>query len=1464
MSDRFRHTNPYHLGLLLIVVVGVVLRAFGLNWDQGLYLHPDERFIAIVSSSRIDLPPVDDLGSILDPETSPLNPRRIDQTTGQPLSFAYGTLPVYVQSTVAWTANLFSETDYQSYPHIYKVGRVLNVLLDTLTIILVFLLARRLFNPSAGIVASALYALAVLPIQLSHFFTVDVWLTFFVTAALYLAIRFADQPSLGRALTLAVPVGCAFATKASVPSLILPLLVMAGWSLWRSSDRLGVMSSLVAAAALSVIVFTIFEPYAIVNSAPFIEDIRIQARIVRGEFDVPFTRQFVGLTPGLYELRNLFLYTVGPGFLIAGLTGLVFTSRRAWMHRDHGLTIIVAWVIAYVPTLLITEARFLRYALPLIPVLAVVAGGLLTIHVRRERRVVMRWATTAILIVTAVWAFGFTSIYRHDHPRFDASRWMAANVPPGSAIASETWDDVLPLPYSGSQPMGYQHIDFMIYDDAEPENKARYIAETLISADYVVLSSDRVIDSVDNLPWRYAVQNEYYRRLLAGQLGYQLVYEAELSPQLFGIAFNDRSADESFTVYDHPRVRIFKKIENLDVAQIRERLLWGINQPWEPQRYPAETPLVLGEPVSEIETTSDAGWNGIAVDHSGLAIIVWLLAVELIGLSVLPIAATVLGRTPDRGTLSSRLLGLILVGWIGWIAASIGLWQSRSLNIFGTVAIVGGLSWGIVAWRRRIGQPVNVPGIKHYAASMTAWLGLFGFFLLLRAIYPDFWQTWFGGEKPFELAYLRAVASSTEFPPYDPWFADGVINYYYYGWHLVSTLIKISGIGVSPGFQLGSATFAGLLGLQAATLGATLFQRGRRRIPAKSVAVGGAISVVAVLFAGNLDAMRQLIEHRGIPSDTFDFWRSRSVIDYTINEFPYFSAIWADLHPHVINFPMIALLLTLLSQVVLSGRTATLTQIVTVAPVISLVLGTIAVTNSWDAPLMVLVTGAAFLYTGLLYSWRRGLVSASIGGFAIVGGLLLFAPFYVGFYSVVQGVNRASAGSNLGQFLTHWGIFFGIVVIISAAKFVRRLPAEFVLRDCLLMAVVTLIGGTFAEVLVISRGDGLPSTTSVVAILLSASAVGVAAGGTRIVRQPAMFVGAITALAFLTGVVALYRPSASVALAITTAASMNLILYRRQPSRLLPWAFIAVGAVTTASTEFVYVADDLQNSPWERMNTVFKFYLQAWTMLAIGSAVLVAWLWRDARFGTTASRQARFGIVADQLSRTSAIESLRGRTFRVNRVAAGTSSLLLALGLVYPVIGTPVRLDWDMESSPSGLTLDGYSWMQGGQILNGTDEPIQFSGDLAAIEWLNSNVEGSPVILEGSIGPYRGNGSRISSATGLPTVLGWDRHQRQQRYESGISTRMADVRQIYNETDPEQKMEYLRRYRVKYVIVGDVEHYWNVPENPTYYSSSEGLQAFEQLLGNGLVIAFESGSTRIYEVLDFPQIPPADGSVADL
>ncbi|MBA2453624.1 MAG: hypothetical protein H0V47_10665, partial [Chloroflexia bacterium] len=836
-------------------------------------------------------------------------------------------------------------------------------------------------------------------------------------------------------------------------------------------------------------------------------------------------------------------------------------------------------------------------------------------------------------------------------------------------------------------------------------------------------------------------------------------------------------------------MRIFQKIENLSRDEFHARLLWGMDQPWEPQRYQSDKWLMLDRPVSEILTQNDSNWNGPAVRNGLLAMLSWMLAIEIIGLSVLPLAATLLRRSPDRGAFSARLLGIVIVGWLVWIGASVGFWTASIWSTFIILAALAALSWGF--W---LSKPLSIrrsmlPSRASYLGGAAIYGGLFVLFLTFRALYPDFWQTYYGGEKPFELAYLRAVANSAEFPAYDPWYAGGFINYYYYGWHLVASVTKLSGVGVSMGFQLAAAMLAALVGLQCFAVTGLLARYGRRGWLVGAIPITGFLTAFLVLVAGNLDGVRQLAEHGTQAADRFDFWRSTRVVDFTINEFPYFSQIWADVHPHVINLPICVLLLTLLSHLVVHVRR----EIAGERPesvlqplylfTIALVLGTIFVTNSWDAPLAAGLTIGAYVYAGALRGGWNIATGLGAGLLVAIAALALFAPFYSHFYSVVDGVATTTEGSSVGQFMTHWGIFILIVVAVTISAALRnRLSRHGANSGMLTGAVCFAGGGTTALVLAVQESP--PALVPFITTLLVATAfIVIGAVVARPTRLSPWLMALTIAFAAATGFLAPVRPAASLVAAIATVAVMFALRRWRHPQTFVPWALIAIACVTIAAVELLYVADDLRNSPWERMNSVFKFYLQAWMLFGIGAAVLLGRVIRGAS-STSRSRSARF-------------------------LTMGILGFALIAGIIYPVFGTPARLSQDMESSPLSLTLDGYSWMEGGSIQNATGDTISFGGDLAAIEWLNMNTSGTPVLLEAAIGPYRGNGSRISSATGLPAVLGWDRHQSQQRYEQGISHRMQDVEAIYNSTDPDAKLEALRRYDVRYVIVGDVERYWN-------------------------------------------------------
>ncbi len=148
------------------------------------------------------------------------------------------------------------------------------------------------------------------------------------------------------------------------------------------------------------------------------------------------------------------------------------------------------------------------------------------------------------------------------------------------------------------------------------------------------------------------------------------------------------------------------------------------------------------------------------------------------------------------------------------------------------------------------------------------------------------------------------------------------------------------------------------------------------------------------------------------------------------------------------------------------------------------------------------------------------------------------------------------------------------------------------------------------------------------------------------------------------------------------------------------------------------------------------------------------------------------------------------------------------------------------------------------------DNELAFAGDRAAIDWFNRNVGGSPVVAEASIGPYRCNGSRISIGTGLPTPIGWERHQQQQRYPETLGARVDDVARLYATPDVEEKRDILARYNVAYVVVGPLERLGVRPSANDCVAdpSPRGIEAFQRMVGTDLDVAFEADGTTVYRV----------------
>ena len=839
-------------------------------------------------------------------------------------------------------------------------------------------------------------------------------------------------------------------------------------------------------------------------------------------------------------------------------------------------------------------------------------------------------------------------------------------------------------------------------------------------------------------------------------------------------------------------------------------------------------------------------------------LVVWWLWTAILGGLAFPIAFRLFPRLADRGYALSRALGLLVAGYSLWLAGSVGIVRNDLPGAIAACLLLaaGALLAGSGHWRelRR--------WVRQHRSTLLWTEGLFLFafigWALVRATNPEIVAT----EKPMELAYLNAVLSSPRFPPHDPWLSGYAISYYYFGYVLLGMLARLTGTAAGVAFNLGNALWFALTCLAAwAILFSLLQPRDGKARP-----VAALLGPLFVVLAANLEGVLELLwsarlgwrtaadgtlssrfwtwldikdlnmpptSTGGLLPDRFLWWwrASRVIHDRNlagadlevIDEFPFFSFLLADNHPHLLALPFVLLAIAFSLQIFRSDR-RTEQRLRLGAGWISPAAARVCLYVACGVVVLLSVFQAAAAYAAFgsaLAALSAAGVVWVIGGLLIGGAMLLGGIFLTGAIPSALGAAEMLWGALLFgalAFLNTWdlpiylALLFLVLLWTSTAMDVKSalLPAVGSTATVLLLGVLFYLpwyptftsqaGGVlpnlffpsrFVQVLVMfgvlilplgvwlvwrvskgwSRGDtkvllgvtfGLPIGLGLLSLLLAGVALAARPGLVDEALNQLAAASTAQALqaALLRRLLSLWTP-----LTLSAGLGVTLILFRRWHARRGGDGFSPSAAfvVALAAVGLLLILGPefvyLKDLFGTRMNTVFKFYYAAWILLGLAAAYVATELWPR------------------KSSWQGALRAL--------------ALLPLVLSLVYPLLATWTKANGFRP--PNGLTLDGTAHLA-------VDRPA----DAAAMAWIRAFLPGG-VIAEAPGGSYTEFG-RVATNTGLQGVLGWEFHELQWRGSmEPQGTRKEDLRRLFETREPAELAGLLATYGIDYVYIGSLE-----------------------------------------------------------
>ncbi len=798
-----------------------------------------------------------------------------------------------------------------------------------------------------------------------------------------------------------------------------------------------------------------------------------------------------------------------------------------------------------------------------------------------------------------------------------------------------------------------------------------------------------------------------------------------------------------------------------------------------------------------------------------MALLCWYAVLQALGWVALMVCAPRLAMLADRGHAMSKPLGVMLVSLVLWAGWSVGLLRNEAGGAWLGLLALG----GVAAWRWQRGdlddlfRELRDRRVFVVVSESLFALAFFGW-ALVRWRMPGLGHT----EQPMDLALLSASATSATFPVLDPWLSGWSVSYYSFGHLMMSTLGHLAGTLPEVTYNVALATWFAFTVTVAHSIVAELSRSSRQRFRTsisgevssptdlaedRPAVVAGLLGATAVAVSGNGHFLAASAHYwwRGVAAPQPFWWwfgSARAASDTgfggesipLITEFPAFSFLLGDAHSHLLALPLVGVLCLLalawLRASMQPGRAKSRER--GPLPLCLLTVAALWMTSSWSVVGgSCSLAGVALIQARDFSSGMRKAVAVIAAAFGVTAVVTL--PFALTGGPASRGVLPNLFGpTQPSELLLLFGMFLpGLVVglLLAARELPIRTPDLAKGLGLGVTAAVTLVVAAIVALLRAPSGRDWPLNSS--SQLLSAADL-----RREVLHRWLLNGWSVAVLVTILGV--------CLALVLGRWRAGSSSPMQPQPETVFVVVLSTVGVGLLLVPELVLIRDAFDS----RMNTVFKFHHQAWLFLGAVAA------WGTAR-------------------------AVKKSAPPWHRLGGVVSVFGLVSGLIYLPVALAARdRETRAASSASASPSDrGREFGLDGLVGVPSDE-------LAAIRWLRANTPPDSVVVLAEGNSYQGSQSRLASASGRATLLGWQGHELQWRGESyGALTmgRREALASIYGagDEDAESFRATLDRWKVDYVAL-------TANERSLYVMGTEDVKALERMLEP----AFVSGDITIF------------------